>query len=93
MLLLWMRTTVGVILAGLTFAGTVASATELRVGIQQDAKTVRVGASGNAVVTDGSGRTLGTLPPMLGFVAQAQGGASPTAHVPGTGVVGASDGQ
>lgn len=74
MLLLWMRTTVGVILAGLTFAGNVASATELRVGIQQDAKTVRVGASGNAVVTDGSGRTLGTLPPMLGFVAQAQGG-------------------
>jgi len=69
-----MRTTVGVILAGLTFAGNVASATELRVGIQQDAKTVRVGASGNAVVTDGSGRTLGTLPPMLGFVAQAQGG-------------------
>jgi stage II sporulation protein D len=74
MLLLWMRTTVGVILAGLTLAGGVASATELRVGIQQGAKTVRVGASGNAVVTDGSGRTLGTLPPMLGFVAQVQGG-------------------
>ncbi|WP_247216854.1 SpoIID/LytB domain-containing protein [Synechococcus sp. C9] len=69
-----MRTTVGVILAGLTLAGGVASATELRVGIQQGAKTVRVGASGNAVVTDGSGRTLGTLPPMLGFVAQVQGG-------------------
>jgi len=74
MLLLWMRTTVGVILAGLTLAGGVASATELRVGIQQGAQTVRVGASGNAVVTDGSGRTLGTLPPMLGFVAQVQGG-------------------
>ncbi len=74
MLLLWMRTTVGVILAGVTLAGGVASATELRVGIQQGAQTVRVGASGNAVVTDGSGRTLGTLPPMLGFVAQVQGG-------------------
>ncbi|WAS04711.1 SpoIID/LytB domain-containing protein [Gloeomargaritales cyanobacterium VI4D9] len=69
-----MRTTVGVILAGVTLAGGVASATELRVGIQQGAQTVRVGASGNAVVTDGSGRTLGTLPPMLGFVAQVQGG-------------------
>ncbi len=74
MLLLWMRTTVGVILAGLTLAGGVVSAKELRVGIQQGAKTVRVGASGNAVVTDGSGRTLGTLPPMLGFVAQVQAG-------------------
>ncbi|MEN9233377.1 MAG: SpoIID/LytB domain-containing protein [Gloeomargarita sp. DG02_1_bins_92] len=60
--------------AGLTLAGTAAAATELRVGIQQGAQTVRVGVAGAAVVTDGAGRTLGTLPPMLGFTAQAQGG-------------------
>jgi stage II sporulation protein D len=74
MLLIWLRTTVGVLLAGLTFTGGVATATELRVGIQQGAKTVRVGVSGAAVVTDGTGRSLGTLPPMLGFLAQVQGG-------------------
>ncbi len=74
MWLLGVRTTVGVFLAGLTFAGGAATATELRVSIQQGAKTVRVGVSGAAVVTDNAGRSLGTLPPMLGFTAQVQGG-------------------
>lgn len=74
MLLLWLRTMSAVMVAGLTLAGTAAAATELRVGIQQGAQTVRVGVAGAAVVTDGAGRTLGTLPPMLGFTAQAQGG-------------------
>ncbi|WP_172819615.1 SpoIID/LytB domain-containing protein [Gloeomargarita lithophora] len=69
-----MRTTVGVLMAGLTLGGTAALATELRVGIQQSAKTLRVGVAGAAVVTDGAGRSLGTLPPMLGFTAQVQGG-------------------
>ncbi len=74
MLLLWLRTTGAVIIAGLTLGAGVAGATELRVGIQQGAKTVRVGVAGAALVTDGAGRSLGTLPPMLGFAAQVQGG-------------------
>jgi stage II sporulation protein D len=74
MLLLWMRTTGAVIIAGLTLGAGMAWATELRVAIQQGAKTVRVGVAGAALVTDGAGRSLGTLPPMLGFTAQVQGG-------------------
>lgn len=73
MSLFWLRTTVVAGVIALSW-GAVAWATELRVCIQQGVKTVRVGVSGAAVVTDGAGRTLGPLPPMLGFTAQLQGG-------------------
>ncbi|MEN9207513.1 MAG: SpoIID/LytB domain-containing protein [Gloeomargarita sp. GMQP_bins_120] len=69
----WWRATV---IAGVITLGTVtvAWATEVRVAIQQNARAIRVGVSGAAVVTDGAGRPLGPLPPMLGFSAQLQGG-------------------
>jgi stage II sporulation protein D len=43
----------------------------LRVAIERDVKQVKVGSSTAAVLKDGSGRTLGELPQMSAFIAQA----------------------
>jgi len=51
------------------------AAVELRVAIKQDVKEVTVGSSTQAVVKDGSGRSLGAIAAMNAFVAQpAKGG-------------------
>lgn len=46
----------------------------LRVAIERDVKQVKVGSSTNAVLKDASGRTLGQLPAMSSYIAQAVSG-------------------
>ncbi len=57
---------------GLAFAPT-ANAAEIRVAIKRDASQVNIGSSVDAIVQDGSGKTVGEIKGMNGFVAERQG--------------------
>ncbi|MDJ0737733.1 MAG: SpoIID/LytB domain-containing protein [Nostocaceae cyanobacterium] len=46
----------------------------MRVAIERDVKQVKVGSSTGAIVKDGNGRTLGKLPGMSSYFAQARNG-------------------
>lgn len=51
-----------------------AQALQLRVAIENGVKQVKLGSSTKAIVRDGSGRTLGEIAPMNGFIAQPYNG-------------------
>ncbi len=59
-----------VVVAWLALMTPAQAAVELRVNIQDGIRQIQVGSSTNAVVRDGSGRTLGSLPARSSFVAQ-----------------------
>jgi stage II sporulation protein D len=50
-----------------------ANAAEIRVAIKRDASQVNIGSSVDAIVQDGTGKTVGEIKGMNGFVAERQG--------------------
>ncbi|MCU0525830.1 MAG: SpoIID/LytB domain-containing protein [Elainella sp. Prado103] len=58
----------------LVAAAPAGAALELRVAIEQDVGSVKVGGSTEAVLRDGSGQVLAELPPMNAVVAEAEAG-------------------